>query len=149
MEKYRNEIRRMMISVNVIDGIYAASAKKIGVKDSTVALLYALDDGNSYSQKEICEQWFIPKTTLNTIVRECVGAGYIILENSGHRREKKIRITTKGSEYARTILNPIYEMERRAMEKTLEAFSPEFISAVEQFTAHLKEEAKHFTAESD
>ncbi|MCQ4991523.1 MarR family transcriptional regulator, partial [[Clostridium] symbiosum] len=78
MKDYREEIRRIMVSVNVIDGIYAMGAKKIGIKDNSLSLLYVLDDGKPHSQKEICEYWLIPKTTLNTIVKECVNAGYIV-----------------------------------------------------------------------
>lgn len=80
MEQYREKIRRIMISVNVIDGIYDSIAKKTGVKENLLTLLYALDDGAAHSQKEICEEWFIPKTTLNTIVRECVEKGYVTLD---------------------------------------------------------------------
>ncbi|BAH07136.1 MarR family transcriptional regulator [Clostridium kluyveri] len=145
MKEYREEIRRIMISVNVIDGIYAIGAKKIGIKDNTLSLLYALDDGKPHSQKEICEHWLIPKTTINTIVKECVDAGYIVLDASNHTKEKEIRLTDKGQEYTRTILNQVYELERRAMEKTLASYSPKFVHAIEQFTAYLKEEAEHFS----
>lgn len=143
MKDYREEIRRIMVSVNVIDGIYAMGAKKIGIKDNSLSLLYALDDGKPHSQKEICEHWLIPKTTLNTIVKECVNAGYIVLDGIKHTKEKEIRLTDKGQEYAKTILNQVYELERRAMEKTLSSYSPEFVQALEQFTAYLKEEAEH------
>ncbi|MCQ4988399.1 MarR family transcriptional regulator [[Clostridium] symbiosum] len=145
MKDYREEIRRIMVSVNVIDGIYAMGAKKIGIKDNSLSLLYALDDGKPHSQKEICEYWLIPKTTLNTIVKECVNAGYIVLDGIKHTKEKEIRLTDKGQEYAKTILNQVYELERRAMEKTLSSYSPEFVQALEQFTAYLKEEAEHFS----
>lgn len=145
MKDYREEIRRIMVSVNVIDGIYAMGAKKIGIKNNSLSLLYALDDGKPHSQKEICEHWLIPKTTLNTIVKECVNAGYIVLDGIKHTKEKEIRLTDKGQEYAKTILNQVYELERRAMEKTLSSYSPEFVQALEQFTAYLKEEAEHFS----
>ena len=145
MKDYREEIRRIMVSVNVIDGIYAMGAKKIGIKDNSLSLLYALDDGKPHSQKEICEHWLIPKTTLNTIVKECVNAGYIVLDGIKHTKEKEIRLTDKGQQYAETILNQVYELERRAMEKTLSSYSPEFVQALEQFTAYLKEEAEHFS----
>ena len=128
MKDYREEIRRIMVSVNVIDGIYAMGAKKIGIKDNSLSLLYALDDGKPHSQKEICEHWLIPKTTLNTIVKECVNAGYIVLDGIKHTKEKEIRLTDKGQEYAKTILNQVYELERRAMEKTLSSYSPEFVT---------------------
>ena len=148
MEYFREEIRRIMICVNMIDGIYAKGAKKIGIKYNTLALFYALDDGLPHSQKEICEQWLIPKTTINTIVRECMEAGYVILEPAGQMKEKEIRITERGREFAGPILSQFYEVERRAMERTLGGFSREFVEAVEHFTNYLKEEAGRLPLEN-
>lgn len=108
-------------------------------------MLYALNDGKPHLQKEICEHWLVPKTTINTNIRECVNAGYIVLDVSNHTKEKEIRLTVKGQEYTRTIMNQVYELERRDMEKTLASYSPEFVQAIEQFTAYLKEETEHFS----
>ncbi len=148
MEYFREEIRKIMICVNMIDGIYTMGARKIGIKYNTLALFYALDDGLPHSQKEICEQWLIPKTTINTIVRECAEAGYVVLDPAGQMKEKTIRITEKGREFAGPILNQFYEIERRAMEKTLEGFSHEFVKAVEHFANYLKEEAQKLPLEN-
>lgn len=144
MEKYRDEVRKLMISVNVVDGAYALYAKRLGIKENALSLLYALDDGQSHSQKEICEQWLIPRTTMNTVVKECVAAGYIVLDGSSHSKEKAICITEKGRMFAENVLNQLYDLEHRAMEKTLSSFSPEFVQAVGQFADCLKEETKHF-----
>lgn len=149
MEYYREEIRRIMISVNMIDGIYTMGAHKIGIKYNTLALLYALDDGEPHSQKEICEHWLIPKTTINTIVKECISAGYVVLEPVSRTKEKAIRLTDKGKEFAKSILNQFYEVERRAMEKTLAGFSREFVQAVEQFAFFMKKEAENLPLESE
>jgi DNA-binding MarR family transcriptional regulator len=108
-------------------------------------LLYAINDGKPHSQKEICEHWLVPKTTINTIIKECINAGYIVLVASNHTKEKEISLTVKGQEYTRTIMNQVYKLERRAMERTLASYSPEFVQAIEQFTAYLKEEAEHFS----
>ena len=147
MNQYRDIIRRIMISVNATEGAYYIIAKKSGVKENTLSLLYALDDGKSHSQKEICEEWLIPKTTLNTIVKECIAAGYIFLDADQPGKEKMIRLTPMGQNYAKKILQQIYELEERAMERTLQSFSPEFAQAFEEFTKNLANEARSFTNE--
>jgi DNA-binding MarR family transcriptional regulator len=144
MDPHRNEIRRLMIAVNVIDGIYETIAKRAGIKLNALTLLYALDDGRPHSQKEICEEWFIPPTTLNTIVRENIAAGRLTLAADPGKKEKEIRLTEEGAAFARAILNQVYELEQTAMERTLSAVSPEFVPALELFTAHLKDEARSF-----
>ena len=84
MQDNRDEIRDVMISINVITGIYSLMAKKIGIKENTLTLLYALDDGKTHSQIEISREWLIPKTTLNTIVKECVATGLVELVPEEH-----------------------------------------------------------------
>lgn len=145
MNHYRKEIRKMMTAVNVIDGIYELIAKQIGIKENTLALFYALDDGNAHSQKEICDEWLIPRTTLNTIVKECASAGYLFLNTEQHKKEKTVCLTEKGRKYAQEILSQVYELEEQAMKQTLSKVSPHFIEDLELFTEHLKKEAGNFT----
>ena len=40
-------------------------------------------------KKEISEEWLVPRTTLNTVVKEEIEKGYIRLETPGSTREKK------------------------------------------------------------
>lgn len=149
MNAYRNNIRKLMIAINVIDGLYDTIAKKVGIKINTLTMLYALDDGLPHSQKEICEEWFIPPTTLNTIVKENIAAGYLFLHTDTGKKEKKICLTEQGMSFARMVLNQVYQVEYSAMEQTLQQVSPEFIQNLELFTSCLKEEVRKFTRESE
>ncbi len=116
MEKEREWIRRIMISVNKIDGIYEKTSRQMGVKANVTWVLYALDDGMAHSQKQICEEWLIPKTTLNTIIKELERDGYVTLEAiSGHRRERNICLTQSGKKYARKALDSLYRAEGKAV----------------------------------
>ena len=148
MNSYRNDIRELMIAVNVIDGIYDMIAKKVGVKINALTLLYALVDGKGHSQKRICEEWFIPPTTLNTIVKEYITAGYLYLHTNTGKKEKEICLTEKGSVFARTVLNQVYDLENSAMKQTLQTVSRDFIKSLNLFTEHLKEEARRCFHES-
>ena len=145
MDSYREQIRKIMISVNIIEGIYAFAAKKIGIKENTLVLLYALDDEKYHSQIEISRDWLIPKTTLNTIIKECVENGYILLTSQKGVKEKCIRLTPKGKKYADSILNLIYDLETKAYLKTLDDYTCEFSNAMLLFANNLNDETKkHF-----
>ena len=61
MEKNREYVRRIMIAVNSIDGMYDMGAKWSGVKSNTLTLLYALDDDKPHTQKSVYQEWLIPK----------------------------------------------------------------------------------------
>lgn len=78
-------------------------------------MLYALDDGKPHSQKQIYEEWLIPKTTLNTIVKELESDGYVRMEIiPGQRREMNIYLTEAGKKYARQVLDSFYPAEEDA-----------------------------------
>lgn len=143
MELDRDSIRRIMIAVNEISGACALMSKKIGIKENTLVLLYALDDGRPHSQKEICEQWFLPKTTLNTIVRECQEAGYLTLEEISGSREKTLRLTQSGRSLTARVLSRVYAMERQAAAPC--GLTEEAVDALLAFGQNLKKEAKNVT----
>lgn len=124
---------KLFCAINKIDGAYYFCARKMNLKENTLALLYALDDGLPHSQKQVCEDWFIPKTTINTVTRELVEQGYVTLVSTGHHREKNIILTEEGRRYAARIMGEMKAAEREALLETLEQFSPEFISAFDSF----------------
>ena len=137
MENQRALIRRMMIAINRLDGIYDEISKHLGLKANTVWLMYALDDGKPHSQKQISEEWLFPKTTLNTIISECRNEGYLTLEPiPGKRREMYVCLTERGQQYAREALDFIYQAEEKALLRS--AQSPACIKALESFCEELK-----------
>lgn len=97
-----------------IDAIYDEFAKKYKVKANLLWILYSLNDGNEHTQKEISENWSIPKTTLNTLIKELEKDKYIeLIPIEGEKRELNIKLTLSGKKYADEILNNIYEIENK------------------------------------
>ena len=142
MAQDREQVRRLMAAINRIDGIWYLLAKKSGVKVNTLSLLFALDDGLPHTQKQICEEWIIPRTTINTVVKECAQMGYLELRQRERSKEKELILTPKRMQYAKEVLAMYYQTENEAMRRTLEQYSPEFIDAVKQYADFLKEETK-------
>lgn len=129
----RADIRRLMIALNQIDGIYYYIAKKAGTKGNMISLLYTLSDGQPHSQKQICQEWLIPKTTINTLVKECIQKGYVKV-SALEKKEKKLELTETGKEYTQTIFASLFEMEHQALDQTIKNYSPNFIAALEYFS---------------
>ena len=88
MDDHSDAVRRLMLAINRIDGIYYLFSKNQGSNENTYALLYAISDGKPHSQKQVCEEWLIPKTTINTITRNLVKEGYLTLLPGTHTKEK-------------------------------------------------------------
>ena len=126
-----------MIGVNIIEGSYDEIARRLGIKENLLVLLYALDDGRAHSQVEISRNWMMPKTTLNTIVRECVEKGLVELEHRPHTREKYLRLTPEGQAYGQKVLPLVYEAEERAYRAVLQGAEGEFVEGFEAFAQAL------------
>lgn len=96
-----------------IDTYYDEFAKK---KDNTSSgelwIMFALNDGNEHSQKQIASDWEIPKTTVNYVVKDLEKRGLVeLVPIQGKRREMTIRITENGKVYADSLLTGMYQKE--------------------------------------
>ena len=84
-----------------IDGFYREFAKRLDVKENLLWILYALNDGNMHSQKEICDNWDLPRSTVNTIMKELESDGYIeLIQIKGEKRELQVKLTETGKNYS-------------------------------------------------
>lgn len=140
METNVCRMRKIITATNKMDGIYYQWAKKTDVKESKLTLLYALNDGKPHTQKQISEGYMIPKTTINTVVRECIDEGLITMKNEINLKEKSICLTEKGEEYNKRIMRDLIVAEETAIRKTLEKYSSEFIEAFEYLVQSMESE---------
>lgn len=102
-----------------IDGIYDEYGRKCKIASPNVLwILYALNDDEKHSQKDICDGWSIPRTTINTIIKDLEQQQMVeMIPILGKRREKYVKLTEKGKEYADYVLAKLYEKERMIFEK--------------------------------
>ena len=102
-----------------IDGVYEAYGKSCKLDSPNLLwILYALNDGERHSQKQICDDWDIPRSTANTIIKDLEDKNYITLSQiKGERRELLISLTPSGKEYADGILSDLYKREKEIYSK--------------------------------
>lgn len=131
-------LHRFTMATCNIDECYYANGRRLGIKQSELYLMYALAHDETRSQKQIIEEWMIPKTTLNTITKQWEAAGYITLQPiPGKRREMQLCLTPAGREYIDRCLAPVSRAEQAAMQQTLARFPADFIDALEYFNCCL------------
>ncbi|MFR3225900.1 MAG: MarR family transcriptional regulator [Subdoligranulum variabile] len=136
MPSNREKIRRLMIAVEQLDQAYYKVLRTLGIKENAFVLFYAIADGKPYSQKRLCDEWAVPRTTLNTIVQEYVEKGYIRLASTGHK-EKEIVLTDAGKAFADEILTPIFAAEERAIAPFLNTM---FVEQTEELANRIQSE---------
>lgn len=125
-----------MIAIEQLDQAYYKVLRTLGIKENAFVLFYAIADGKPYSQKRLCDEWAVPRTTLNTIVQEYVEKGYIRLVSTGHK-EKEIVLTDAGKAFADEILTPIFAAEERAIAPFLNTM---FVEQTEELANRIQSE---------
>lgn len=126
-------IMRLDTAINKLDGAYYLWARRHLLKENTLSVLYALDDSKPHTQAQIARDWLIPRSTVNTVVKELVALGYARLTKLNDK-EKWVELTAEGEVYAKAALKELYDAEIAAIDKTIEVFSPAFVDALEKYT---------------
>lgn len=123
-----------------VDSFYDEFAKKSNVSSALLWVLYALNDGKPHTQIEISNDWELPKTTVNTVIKDIQKIGYVeLIPIKGKRREMSIILTESGKEYADNILSELYQKEKNVY-KMLSADEREIINVLEKIAIELKGE---------
>lgn len=119
---------------------YEAYAKRFGIGYKNLFVLRALYTfENGCTQMEICQDAFISKQTVSAIIKSYLNAGYITMEElSSDRRNKLIRFTPKGKEYADKIIPKVLEAEMKAMADFTEEQQELFLKMCTQYAENLK-----------
>jgi len=102
---------QLLIDVNKsiikMRGAYAIWCKKRGINYHELLIWYSLRDFGSCTQKQVCEQYLLPKQTIHNIVTELQEKGLIQLRSSPDNwREKMIVLTDLGQAYYDSIMAP-------------------------------------------
>lgn len=121
-----------------VDSFYDEFAKQCNVSSALLWVLYALNDGNPHTQIEISNEWELPKTTVNTVIKEIQQTGYVeLIPIKGKRREMSIVLTDSGKEYADSVLSNLYSKENEVY-KTLGKEEREIVAVLEKIASGLK-----------
>ncbi len=95
--------------------IYSAAARRFGLSDSAMWILYFLRLGNgSCSQKEIASSMQLPKQTTNSAVKQLERGGYVTLRCGTDRRCRLVELTPDGDRLAESTSDQVIAAERAA-----------------------------------
>lgn len=122
-----------------VDSFYDEFAKQSNVSYALLWVLYALNDGNSHTQIEISNDWELPKTTVNTVIKEIQKNGYVdLIPIKGKRREMSIVLTENGKKYADRVLADLYKKMRQEVYKALSSDEYAIVAVLEKIAKKLK-----------
>jgi DNA-binding MarR family transcriptional regulator len=100
-----------------INEIYHVWSRKHGIQDTTLFVLYVINESPTYcTQNHICDKLSLPKQTISLILSELEKKGYVLRElNPKDRRNKVVRFTEMGEQYANELLKKLKYSEIEAL----------------------------------
>lgn len=104
-----------------MDDVLDRWIEKLGIGYNHFAVLYELSNAENgqCTQKQICEEWFLPKQTVFNVCKEYREKGWIVFsESENDKRERIMHLTEIGKEKA----EPIYQATIRLFERTFTTF---------------------------
>lgn len=121
------------------NAIYEEWAKKYGMSYYEMLIVISLWEADApCTQKQICEEWTLPKQTVNSILKNFERDGLITFETlKTDRRNKSILFTEAGLEFSNKIMGDLQRKEsqvwrqlgkerRRAFLKTMDLYAELF-----------------------
>ena len=127
------------------DELYDIWAKQNGMKSSTVAVLYMLDQFEMCTQGWISKVCLVPKQTVHTVVQELEQAGCLEKVSAPGRKEKPLRLTESGKKYAADKLGGLYRAEERAAAAIGEKQFDAMVEMTRRFTDAFEKEIRDGT----
>ena len=118
-EQSLNELHRFYSLWRENNAIYDKWAKAHGLSSNELLFLYSLYEADNHcTQREISQRWFIPKQTINTILKDFERKGYVKLSSSADdKRNKLIRLTPAGMDYVKSIIEELRAKELYVMQE--------------------------------
>lgn len=116
---YLEQINRYYSVWQEFNYVYEEWAKAQGVSVNSLLVLSAVYERmEDCTQKKISQRWRIPKQTVNAVLKDFERKGYVeLLPMKEDERNKLIRFTSKGKEYADVIISKLRKVELFVSEK--------------------------------
>ena len=122
-----------------VSGFYNEYAKSVGLTLPSLKVLSILHREVSCTQKYITQLTYLPKQTVNTIIKGFNKQGIVTepIESNSDKRNKDISLTEEGKKYAEKIISKAQEAEYRALEKLGEEKRTLMVEAIVFYTKSL------------
>ena len=106
----REKIDRIYESAQKIDQVYDVWATKYKLTLYEMMMFYEI------FQKELSMKLGAPKTSVNSLIKKQLNAGYIWMQvNPQNKREKIISLTESGERLARNLVQPLFQYEEEVI----------------------------------
>lgn len=122
------------------DGIYRSAARRLGVAECTLWLLYTLRaEEPPMTQAKLCQRMLQPKQTINSALKALEAEGCIRLSPGSDRRTREIALTSKGAELAGRTADQLIQAEVQALAGIPSEEKQDFLRTYRKFNRLLRD----------
>ena len=120
---------------------YKFAAKSYGMSVTVAFVLYTVRHFPGCTQSELMERTMMPKTSINSAVKQLEAEGYIVLDQvDADLRKKQMRLTEKGIAFAEDTVDGLYAAECHAFSKLSQKEQELLLSTFGKIVESMKEE---------
>ncbi len=138
--------------ISEVDHVIDRWIKKLGLNYNSYAVLYSLASSEDFkrTQKQICEDWMLPKQTVFNVCKEFREKGWIELTDSPNdRRERVLCLTSQGKVNAMPVLQATQILSERTFNLFGEERSARLFTLLAEFCEACGQEIDKMTFEED
>ena len=119
---------------------YEEYARSVGLSFTSISILSVIHYSKNCTQKKISEVCFLPKQTVNGVIRQFYKDGWIRMQEiEEDRRNKSIHFTEKGQREADRIMKRVRDSERAAMTSLTEEEQQALLSLTRRYITACRE----------
>ena len=142
MDKLKlKELSEQLFKFHVeISGVYNEYAKSCGLTYACLKVLAIILETKECTQKTITQYTYLPKQTVNAIIKSLIKQNMLapLIESEKDKRNKVIKFTKEGKDFALKVVERAKEIEYRALDSLGAEKAKALIAAVGTFRDNLK-----------
>lgn len=112
---YRETMSRLNAALNHIDSAYAVIAKKHGITFNALMIICMLEESENVTQKRICDELHLPKSTVHSILQDFIKQDFFTLEPGKNKKEKIVVVTPTGDEHFSKMIDETQRFEDKLL----------------------------------
>lgn len=142
MISINEKIKRINYLAKELDVIYHQTARKFGMSDSVLTVLYMIyEKGDGCLLHDICCESGISKQTINSAMRKLENEDVLYLEQDKGKK-KRVFLTEKGKGYIENTVVRLYEAECRVLSAWTEDEFKLYMKFMKRYNDLLKAEVE-------
>ncbi len=112
---YTELIRKINKSQALLDSIYEEVAEEYGMTFNALMVIYFMAEENDVTQKVICDELYLPKSTVHSIVNDFMKKELLGFSDKKSGKEKVLTLTPEGTALSGKIMRRVKKAEKEIL----------------------------------